>query len=87
MAQNAVIFELTPDDAEINMEKILEEIKKRLPEDVELKDSKIEPFVFGLKKLKILLIIPESQEKLKEIEEILNSIEGVSAEVQSLTRI
>ncbi len=87
MAQNAVIFELTPDDAEINMEKILEEIKKRLPKDVELKDSKIEPFVFGLKKLKILLIIPESQEKLKEIEEILNSIEGVSAEVQSLTRI
>lgn len=87
MTQNAVIFELTPDDAEVNMEKILEEIKKTLPNDVELKDSKIEPFVFGLKKLKILLIIPESQEKLKEIEKILNNIEGVSAEIQSLTRI
>ncbi len=87
MAQNAVIFELTPDDAEVDMEKILEEIKKILPNDVELKDSKIEPFVFGLKKLKILLIIPESQEKLKEIEKILNNIKGVSAEIQSLTRI
>lgn len=87
MTQNAVILELTPDDAEVNMEKILEEIKKTLPNDVELKDSKIEPFVFGLKKLKILLIIPESQEKLKEIEKILNNIEGVSAEIQSLTRI
>ncbi len=87
MAENAVLVELVPDDAEVDMDSIVEKIREKLPAGTELKDYKLEPFVFGLKKLRVMIIVPEKEGMISEIEEILNSIEGVSAEVQSITRL
>lgn len=87
MAENVVIVELIPDDANVNMDEIINKIRDKLPAQAELKDYKIEPFVFGLKKIKAMIIVQEKEGAVSEIEEILNSIEGVSVEIQSITRL
>ncbi len=87
MAENAIIVEIIPDDAEVDMNAIIDKIKVSLPSQAELKDYRIEPFVFGLKKIKAMIIVPEEEGAVSKIEEILNSIEGVSAEIQSVTRL
>lgn len=87
MAENAIIVELIPDDAEVDMGKIINKIKEKLPSQAELKDYKIEPFVFGMKKIRAMIIIPEEEGFVSKIEDVLNSIEGVSVEIQSITRL
>jgi len=86
-AQNAILIEIVPDDPEIDLNNILEEIKSRLPENVTIKDHKIEPFVFGINKLKIMLVAPEEEGLASKIESIINSMQGVTAEVLSITRL
>jgi len=87
MAENALLIEIIPDDPDVNLDEILKKIQDTLPADVTLKDHKVEPFVFGLNKLKIMLIIPEKEGLTTEIEETINSIPGISAEILSITRL
>jgi len=87
MAENAIIVELIPDDADVDMNEIINKIHAKLPAQAELKDYKIEPFVFGLKKIRAMIIVQEEEGVVSKIEELLNSIEGVSAEIQSITRL
>ncbi len=87
MAENALLIEIIPDDPGVNLDEILKKIQDTLPADVTLKDYKVEPFVFGLNKLKIMLIIPEKEGLTTEIEETINSIPGISAEILSITRL
>jgi len=85
--KNALLIEVVPDDPEKDPNEIFEKIKEILPSDVEVKDYKIEPFVYGLKKIKLLLVIPEVEGKSDEIQKTIETIPGVSAEIISLTRL
>jgi len=87
MAENAVLIDIIPDDPEANMDEILQQVKEKLPKECGLKDHKVEPYVFGLKKLKIMLIIPEQEGILDKIEDTLSSIDGIDVEIVSVTRI
>jgi len=87
MAENAVLIEIIPDDSEVDLSNILNKVKDILPAGASIKDHKIEPFVFGLNKLKLMLIVPEQEGLITELEEKLNNLPGVSAEILSITRI
>jgi len=87
MAENALIIELVPEDPDMTTESVLEEVRKKLDEQYEIRDVKEEPYVFGLKKITVMLIVPEREGLAYEIEEKLSKIDGVSAEVVSITRI
>jgi len=87
MAENAIIVELVPEDPDASTEKVLEEVKSRLDKEYVIKDVKEEPYVFGLKKIMVMIIVPEREGIAYEIEEKLSEIEGVSAEVVSITRV
>jgi len=80
MGDVAVSLKIMPESPETDLEKIKEEISKK----IEIKDSKIEPLAFGLNALKILIIIPD-----KESESLINEIKSVSGvsdiEVESST--
>ncbi|MHA1616041.1 MAG: hypothetical protein ACTSX9_01890 [Candidatus Njordarchaeales archaeon] len=86
-AYNAVIVEIYPDDTDTDLERVLKDLKESLPDDIEIKDHKIEPLAFGINKLIIAFLVPEKEEKIRQLEEILNSIEGASAEIKSISRI
>ncbi len=86
-ALNAILIEVIPDDPETDMNSLLKKVQEKLPPSVEIKDHKVEPFVFGLNKLKVMLIAPEKEGILTQIEENLSSIEGITIEILSVTRL
>ncbi|GEM_PF-5994146 len=87
MAENILVVEVYPDSDEVNLDAILEEIKKKLPEYAGLITYKIEPFVYGVNKLVLRIKVPEKEGLADEIENILSEIEGISAEVVRMGRL
>lgn len=87
MAENVFVIEIVPDSDEVSLEEILEVIKQKLPQYARLVSHKKEPFVYGIYKLIIRLVVPEKEGLADEIESILNSIEGISAEVVRMGRL
>ncbi len=83
MGKVAMNIKVMPENPEVNVEKIGEEIKQKL----EVKDLKIEPIAFGLKALKVLVIVEDS-EGSEKVENTIKGIEGVGeVEVESVTLI
>lgn len=73
---NIRIMPLSP---ETDLEKVKAEIAKK----IKVQDSKIEPLAFGLKALKILVVVPDSRQ---DVEEEIRKIKGVGeVEVESTT--
>ena len=81
MGDVAVALKIMPTSPEVDLEKIKDEISSK----TKVQDSKIEPLAFGLKQLKILVVIPD-QGGTDKLEAELKSIEGVeSVEVENVT--
>jgi len=82
MGNVAISLKVMPDSPETNILKIKEEISKKM----RIQDSKIEPIAFGLKALKILVIIPDKE--TGDIESKIKDIKGVSeVETESVTLV
>ncbi|ADB58014.1 elongation factor 1-beta [Archaeoglobus profundus] len=73
-----------PEDVDIDLEKIYEKIKEVAPENVEIKDYKIQPIAFGLKALLIVAVMPDEGEIGDQLVERIQNIDGVeSVEVEA----
>jgi elongation factor 1-beta len=82
MGNVAVALKIMPESPDVDMEKIKLEISKK----IKLQDSKIEPIAFGLKALKILVIVPDKE--TGDLENKLKSIKGISeVETESATLV
>ena len=80
MGNVAVTFKIMPESPDTDLEKIKKEISKK----IEIKDSKIEPVAFGLKSLRVLVVVPDKS--IENIENEIRSVEGISeVEVESST--
>jgi len=80
MGNVAVALKIMPESPETDLEKLKIEISKKM----KIQDSKIEPIAFGLKALKILVIVPDKE--TEDIESKLKEIKGVSeVETESVT--
>jgi len=78
MGKVLVVAKVLPNDINLNLEQIYQEIKSQIPENVELKGYKIEPIAFGLNALKLYFAIPDNMEGgTSKIEEFLSRINGV----------
>ncbi len=83
MGKVAIELKVLPENPEIDVEKIADEIKSK----IEVKDVKIEPFVFGMKMIKVL-VIGDDSEGTDKIENAISEIDGVGeVEVESVTLI
>jgi len=82
MGDVAVTLKIMPESPDIDLEKIKGEISKK----IEIKDSKVESIAFGLKALKVLVVIPDKG--VDELKEDLKNIDGISeVDVESVTLI
>ncbi len=83
MGKVAVELKVLPEGPEVDVEMIANEIKNK----IEAKEVKIEPFVFGMKMIKVLTIVDDS-EGTDNIEKSISEIKGVGeVEVESVTLI
>ncbi|MBD3226642.1 MAG: elongation factor 1-beta [Candidatus Lokiarchaeota archaeon] len=63
MAKKVVAqLKILPEDIETDLEELLKKIGKILPEDVGIYKYDIVPVAFGLKSLKLTIIMPEEKE-------------------------
>ncbi len=82
MGNVAVSMKIMAESAEVDLNKVKDEIAKR----VKVQDFKLEPIAFGLKCLKILVVVPD--EKGEKISEEIKNIKGVGdVEVESATLV
>ena len=82
MGNVAVELKVMPESTETDLEKLKEEISKKM----KIQDSKIEPLAFGLKQLKILVVVPDGE--TGDLEGKIKTIEGVSeVETGSVTLV
>ncbi len=82
MGKVAVSLKIMPESPDVDLEQIKSEIAKK----IQLNDAQIEPLAFGLKALKILVVVPDSN--FNGLEDEIRSIKGVSeVEVESSTLI
>lgn len=73
MGEVAVTFKLMPEDRDIDLDRIRDEVSSMIdPHSMEE-----EPVAFGLKALNVVKVIPEDAGGPDETEESLKSIDGV----------
>ena len=73
-----------PEDVDVDLERVYEKIKEVAPENVEIKDYKIQPIAFGLKALLVVAVMPDEGGIGDQLVERIQSIEGVeSVEVEA----
>ena len=88
MGKVLTIIKILPETIEVDLKQLLEDIKDKLPENAEFKDSKEEPIAFGLKALKIAVVVPDAEGGTDILEEIIKSVKGVGqVEIEHATRI
>jgi elongation factor 1-beta len=72
-------LKVMPEDVDVNLEAIYEKIKEVAPENVEIKDYKIEPIAFGLKALLVMAVMPDEGGIGDQLIEKIQQIEGVES--------
>jgi len=88
MGKVLTIIKILPETIEVDLKQLLEDIKSKLPENAEFKDSKEEPIAFGLKALKIAVVVPDAEGGTDILEEIIKNVKGVGqVEIEHATRI
>ena len=84
MREIAVMIKIMPNSLDVD----LDELNSNIKNTIKVKDSKIEDIAFGLKSLKILVIVPDEKNGTSIIEEKIKKMHGVkSVEIESETLI
>ena len=73
MAEVLVTYRILPKDQNVNVEKLLEEIKKKF----NVYSSEIQPIAFGIKAIILKVILPEEEGSTDKFEREIKGIEGV----------
>ena len=68
---------IMPVGVDTNLEEIISTMKTVVPEKTVLKDSKIEPVAFGLKKVRARIRYPEEWGGTDKLEEIIKGLDGL----------
>ncbi len=89
MAKVLVVVSVYPSSTDIDLDKLVEKIKEKLPEGYEIARHDKVPIAFGLNALKLYFIIPEESEGgTSELEKLLQGIEGIEEiEVEAVHRL
>ncbi|MHA1595954.1 MAG: elongation factor 1-beta [Candidatus Baldrarchaeia archaeon] len=88
MGKVIAIVKIFPESTDVDLNVMLESIKKEIGGDATISDTRIEDIAFGLKVLKLALIVPEVEGALEGVEEKIRNVKGVSeVEIEGVTRL
>lgn len=77
MGDVAVLLKVLPTDAELNIEALKDEVIGKLKPICEINRVEIQEIGFGLKAVKIQVIVPDEEGRIDKVESTISSIEGV----------
>ncbi|HZD42602.1 MAG TPA: elongation factor 1-beta [Methanomicrobiales archaeon] len=85
MGKVVAVIRVMPDSADVDMEKLKASMKKKVPGIHEIRE---EPIAFGLKALKLAVVVGDEEGGTDAIEQALQNVEGVaSAETTDVNRM
>ena len=88
MARVVMTLRVMPDDVEVDIDDLLEQIKTVIPEGTDLGATEKQPVAFGLNAIRMNLSRDESMGGTDDIEAAINAVEGVSqVEVERVSRM
>ena len=85
MGNVGIVIKIMPEGVDTDMEKLSEDVKISLPKFAKLASVDIVPIAFGLKSLKVQVIVDDKKGGLDAIEEAFGKLPGVeSVETESV---
>jgi len=89
MANVLVVVKVYPSGVDIDFGKLVDEIRKKLPDNYTIARSAEEPIAFGYKALKLHVVIPEDTEGgTEQLEDLIKAVDLVDeVEVEAVHRI
>ncbi len=77
MGEVGLQYRILPEGLEVDLDKLLEDVKKALPEGAKVKASEQKPVAFGLKALHVLIVMDDKKGGSDVVEEALSKVPGV----------
>jgi elongation factor 1-beta len=78
-----IVYKIFPSESTVDLEVLKEKITKELADVASIKRFAEEPIAFGLKALKVNMVLPEEEGIANETEKRMAAIEGVG-QIQTL---
>lgn len=88
MAKVMAILRVMPEDVETDLEELRRRVEGSLPSDVSLQRVGVEEIAFGIRALKLVVLLPEEEGGTFKVEEAVSKVPGVSqVDVELVTRV
>ncbi|TFF92498.1 elongation factor 1-beta [Candidatus Thorarchaeota archaeon] len=88
MARVVITLKIMPEDTDVDLERLLDEIRENVPDGTDVRANEIVPIAFGLKAIRMNVARDESLGGTDDIEEAISGLKGVSqVEVERVSRM
>jgi elongation factor 1-beta len=77
MGDFIALIDVIPEDVDIDFEKLINKLKKVLPDSCLIERYEVMPVAFGLKKARVRVRYPEEWGGTDKIEELFEQVEGL----------
>nr|MDO8132727.1 elongation factor 1-beta [Candidatus Njordarchaeum guaymaensis] len=78
MAKVLAVVKIMPESVDTSLEELQNAISDKLPQKVSIKKAEIEDIGFGIRALRLNLVLPDEAGGTDLIEETIRGVEGVS---------
>ena len=79
MGKVMAVIKVMPDSADRDVNKLMDELKKVMPANAELKGMQIKPIAFGLKAILVAFVVSDTEGGTEPVEAALSKVPGVES--------
>jgi elongation factor 1-beta len=88
LAKVVAVIKVMPEDVAVDLGELKERIERSLPEGVSFQSAMVEDVAFGIKSLKLAVLLPDEEGGTIKVEEAISKVPGVSqVEVEFVSRV